>query len=190
MSIIVAVRKAGRIAIAADTMHFYGSRREHPDNLANGTKIRKVGASYIGGVGWSAYDNILGHYFKSLKRPPVLRNEEAIFECFLKLWRKLKDRYQVVNDQPEGDDPGPFADLDSNFMIVNRYGLFEVSSDLAVVQFEKYAAIGSAHKYAYGALHALYASNRTAQQLAIKAVEAGIHFDNNCGGEIECHDVA
>ncbi len=189
MSIIVAVRKGGRIAVAADTMHFCGSRREHPDNLTRSSKILKVGTSYIGGVGWRAYDNILQHYFRAMKRPPVLRDEVTIFDCFLKLWQKLRDKYQVVNDQPDDQDPGPFANIDSSFLVVNRRGIFEVSHDLSVVQFEQYAAIGSAEKYAFGALECLYETKRTARQIAVKAVGTAIHFDNHCGGEIECNDV-
>ena len=189
MSIIVAVSKANRIVIAADTMHFYGSRREHADNLANRPKVRKVGRSYIGSVGWSAYDNIMTHYFASAKRPPSLLNETAIFNCFLKMWRTLKDRYQVVNDQPQSDDPSPFANLDSEFVVVNRNGIFQVDSDLTVTRFEKYLAVGSGDKYAYGALHTSYNRMRTARQIAMQAVEAAIHFDTNCGGDIECISV-
>jgi ATP-dependent protease HslVU (ClpYQ) peptidase subunit len=189
MSIIVAVRKDGHPVIAADTMHFYGSRREHTDNLTNRPKIRKLGRSYVGGVGWSAYDNILTHYFQSRKRPPSLMNEMAIYDCFLKMWRTLRDRYQVVNDQPQSDDESPFANLDSEFIVVNRNGIFQVDSDLTVVQFEKYLAIGSGHKYAYGALHVLYGSRRTAEQIARAAVQAAIHHDTNCGGPIEAFRV-
>jgi len=190
MSIIVVVKKAGRTVLAADTMHFYGSRREHTDNLANRPKVRKVGTSYVGGVGWSVYDNIMTHYFKAMKRPPVLLNEMTIFDCFLKLWRTLKDRYQLVSDKPQGDEESPFANLDSEFVVVNRNGIFQVDADLTVTRFEKYLAIGSGDKYAYGSLHTLYDTKRGAKEIAVQAVQTAIHFDSTCGGEIECYEVA
>ncbi len=134
MSIIVAVNKGGRPVSAADTMHFYGSRREHTDNLTNRPKVRKIGASYVGGVGWSVYDNIMLHYFRSRKHLPALNNEMAIFDCFLRLWRALKDHCQIVNDQLQKEDESPFASLDSEFLVVNRHGIFQVDRDLTAAK--------------------------------------------------------
>ncbi len=189
MSIIVAVRKNGRTVIAADTMHSYGSRREHPDNIVSRPKIRKLGSSYIGGVGWSVYDNILAHHLKSVKRPPSLRSEAAVFEFFLRLWKQMRKHYQVVNDQPNPDDHSPFADLDSEFVVVNKHGMFQIDSDLSVMGFEKYVAVGSGDRYAYGALHALYETRRTAGQVAQAAVRAAMHFDQSCGGDVESFEI-
>jgi ATP-dependent protease HslVU (ClpYQ) peptidase subunit len=189
MSIIVAVRKAGSTVLAADTMHSYGSRREHPDNLVSHPKVYKLGNSYIGGVGWSVYGNIMEHYFKTLKRPPTFRDETSIFDFFLKLWRLMRKRYQVVNDQPDTDDRSPFANLDSEFVVVNTQGVFRVDSDLSVMRFAKYFAVGSGDKYAYGALHALYERRLTAERIAVQAAEAAVYYDQGCGGQIECFRV-
>jgi ATP-dependent protease HslVU (ClpYQ) peptidase subunit len=185
MSIIVAVQKNDSIVVAADTMHSTGSHREHADNLIERSKLRKIGRSYIGGVGWSVYDNILDHYLRALKRTPTLRNEAAIFDFFLKFWKALRDRYQVVNDQPDREDHSPFASLDSEFLIVNANGIFEVASDLTVMRFDKYVAIGSGDKYAYGVLFAQYNGKFTAEQMARTAAEAAVHFDQSCGGSID-----
>ena len=189
MSIIVAVRKGGQTVITADTMHTYGSRREHADNIVSRPKIRKIGSSYIGGVGWSVYDTILGHYFNSIKRPPALTNEMRVFDFFLKFWKLMRKNYQLVNDQPDTDDRSPFANLDSEFIVVNKHGMFQIDSDLTVMSFEKYVALGSGDRYALGALHALYGTKRTARQIAIVAAEAAVHFDQSCGGDIICHEV-
>jgi len=185
MSIVVAVKKNGRVAIAADTMHTTGSRREHIDNLVAQSKLRRVGRAVLGGVGWSVYDNILDHYLAGYRRAPQLRNEQAIFSFFLKFWKSLREKYQVVNDQPDREDRSPFCDLDSEFIVAHARGIFLVSSDLTVMQFEKYVATGSGDKYAYGALHILYDSRKTAEQVARQAVEAAVHFDQSCGGSIE-----
>lgn len=191
MSIIVGVHKNDRIVLAADTMHFYGNRREHPDNVACGAKVRRVGRSHVGGVGWTVYDNILEHYLHTQKRPPALGSERAIFDFFLKFWKVMRDKYQFVNDQSgdNHDEPSPFADLDSEFIVANRNGLFQVGTNLTVMRFEKYLAIGSGQQYAYGALHALYATSRTAEQIARQATQAAAYFDQGCGGEVECFAV-
>ncbi len=189
MSIVVAVKKNGNVAVAADTMHSSGTRREHPDNLIERSKLKKIGRSWLGGVGWSVYDNIIDHYLRSYKRAPALRNEQDIFVFFLKFWRVLRDKYQVVNDQPDRDDRSPFCDLDSEFIVVNPRGIFTVASDLTVMEFEKFVAIGSGDKYAYGALHALYDSRRSADAIARQAAEAAVHFDQSCGGTIDVEAV-
>jgi ATP-dependent protease HslVU (ClpYQ) peptidase subunit len=189
VSIVVAVKKNGQVAVAADTMHSTGSRREHPDNIVQRSKLRRVGRALIGGVGWSVYDNILDHYLASRRRPPVLKDERTIFDFFLKFWKVLGDKYQLVNEQTDRDDRSPFCDLDSEFMVVNPRGIYHVSSDLSVMQFEKYVAIGSGDKYAYGTLHALYGSRQPALAVARAAAEAAVHFDQSCGGELELVEV-
>ena len=185
MSVVVAVQKSGKIAIAADTMHLTGSRREHADNLARWSKLRRVGRSVLGGVGWSAYDNILDHYLRRRRARPSLKDEDAIFDFFLSLWRHMRSRYQLVNDQPDKDARSPFVDLDSQFIIANRSAIFAVNGELAVSRYTRYAAIGSGSHFAYGALHALYDSRRSAAQLATRAVGAAVHFDDSCGGTPE-----
>lgn len=185
MSIVVAVKKGGKVVIAADTMHSTGSRREHPDNIVQRSKLRPVGRSVIGGVGWSVYDNILDHYLATRKQRPALTNERAIFDFFLKFWKSLRDKYQMVNDQPDREDRSPFCDLDSEFIVANARAVYHVSSDLSVMQFEKYLAVGSGDRYAYGALHALYDTRQSAEWLARKAADAAVHFDQSCGGELE-----
>ena len=189
MSIIVAVNKNGQIAVAADTVHLYGTRREYRDNIVGRPKVRKIGRSYIGGVGWAVYDNILNHYVRSLKRMPTLRDEPAIFDFFLKLWKNLKDRYQVVNDQPVNEEQSPFASIDSEFLVANRQGIFQVDANLTVTRFARYTAIGSGDRFAHGVLYALFDSRLSAEQLARRAAEAAVYFDQDCGGEIEVYRV-
>ena len=185
MSIIVAVRKGDQIVLAADRMHSSGSRREHEENMVASAKLRRVGSCCLGGVGWSVYDNILDHYLGSFKRAPSLVSQEKVFEFFLKFWKAIRKKYQVVNDQPDRDDRSPFADIDAEFMIGSSKGIFAVSRDLSVMEFAQYAAIGSGEKYAYGALQALYKSKRTAEQIARAAVEAAVHFEQTCGGSTD-----
>jgi ATP-dependent protease HslVU (ClpYQ) peptidase subunit len=185
MSIIVAVQKDGAITIAADTMHATGAHREHPDNVEARSKLRPLGRSFIGGVGWAVYDNILEHYIQSIRKPPLLRDPREVFDFFLKFWQVMRKRYQLVNDQPERDDHSPFANLDSEFLVVNDDGIYHVASDLSVMKFAKYVAIGAGDKYAYGALHALYDSKLTVEQIARSATAAAIHFDQTCGGDVE-----
>lgn len=182
MSVVVAVCKNDKVAIAADTMHLTGSRREHADNLVRASKLRRIGRSVLGGVGWSVYDNIIDHYLRRNRNRPSLKDEDAIFDFFLKLWRHMREKYQLVNDQPDKDSRSPFADIDSQFIVASRTTIHAINSELAVSRYARFVVIGSGSHYAYGALHALYDSRRSAAQLATAAVRAAVHFDDSCGG--------
>ncbi len=183
MSIAVAVTKAGKTAIAADSQENFGDRKLLRSNHRS-EKILPVGASWVATTGWGLYDNILRDYL-ARRRPPRLSSDRDVFAFFLRFWKELRERYPLVNDQPHDDDPTPFADIDSSFLIANRAGIFQVSGNLSVTKFEEYYAIGSGASYALGALHALHDGDFDAPTLARRACAAAMAFDINCGGEID-----
>jgi ATP-dependent protease HslVU (ClpYQ) peptidase subunit len=144
--------------------------------------MRKVGDVYLGVTGWSVYDNILDDYLEG-KPVPALDTATSIYRFFLDLWQVMHDRYAFVRDQRDDDD-FPFGDLDASFIIQCATGIYLVSSNLTVTRFDRYYAIGSGSSYSLGALHALYASDRSASEIAHEAVAAGIAFDSQCGGDV------
>ncbi len=188
MSIAVAVRKRGRIVVAADSQDTFNDRRVLRDNHG-ASKIVRTGSSYIACTGWGVYDNILRDYLARGARPR-LGSERAVFAFFIAFWRQLHKRYQFVNDQvPDENAPSPFADLDSCFLVVNRSGLYYVTGNISVMAFKKYYAIGSGASYALGALHVLYDQDLSAEALARRACQAASTFDVYCGGDIDVHHV-
>jgi len=187
MSIVVAVRKAGRTAIASDSLTCFGPRRTAVENLRT-DKIRRVGSSYLAMTGWGVYTNILDDFLAKRKRAPSLRDEAAIFDFFLRFWKALQERYPFVDNHFSEDD-SPFTDLDASFLVVNKRGIFRVSNDLSVARFEQYDAIGSGADFALGALHTRYAQARDPHRLASDAVRSAIHFDVHCGGEVRAFEV-
>jgi ATP-dependent protease HslVU (ClpYQ) peptidase subunit len=124
------------------------------------------------------------------KKVPPLSDRRSVFSFFLKLWKTLHERYSFVNDQCGKEEESPFGDLDASFLIINAGGIFYVGSDMSVTQFESYFAIGAGSDYSLGALYALYDGGQDAEFLARKAVEAGIAFDNRCGGPIEVKKIS
>jgi ATP-dependent protease HslVU (ClpYQ) peptidase subunit len=186
MSIIVAVRKRGRTTVASDALYLTGAHKDYAENLADRSKIRRAGTSWIGMTGWSVYQNIFDHYL-SKTRVPALKDAEVIFDFFLKFWKSLRERYPFVKDQREGAD-SPFTDLDASFLVANRYGIFDIHGNMTVWQQKNYCAIGSGAPYAYGALHVLYEEGGGARRIAERAVESAVRFDDGCGGPIEVVD--
>lgn len=183
MSIAVAVFKNDTTVLAADSQENFGDRRLLRSNH-RAVKITPVGAAYLATTGWGLYENILEDYLGRVA-PPRLTSRRAVFAFFVRLWKELGKNYSLVNDQPHQDDPTPFADLDSSFLVASPGGIFFVSSNLSVTQFSQYYAVGSGASYALGALHALYDQDLDAETLARRACEAAIAFDIYCGGDID-----
>jgi ATP-dependent HslUV protease subunit HslV len=187
MSIAVAVKKNGVIAVAADTQENFGDRKVLRTNHRS-EKILRVGGSFLAATGWGLYDNVLRDYL-ARSRPPRFAGSGEVFRFFVKLWKDLRARYTLVNDQAHEDDPTPFADLDSSFLIVNPTGIYQVSGNMSVSVFEEYYAVGSGSPYALGAMSALYATDLDAEAIARTACRVAIEFDVFCGGDVDLFSV-
>ena len=179
MSIAVAVRKDARIVLATDSQTNLGSERVPAANLS-GAKFMQIGEAYMAATGWTLYSNILADVLGRRRAMPRLDGEVNIFKFFTRLWEELHERYNFVKDQADDAD-SPFGSLDSTFLVVCTQGIFGVASDLSVLRYERYFAIGSGAPIALGAVHALYESERNAEAIARDAASAAIDHDVYCG---------
>lgn len=186
MSIVVAVAKAGRAVMAADTQSTFGSKVLPPDNQAS-NKMRRIGASLLGRSGWGVYDNILDEVLDE-KPAPELADAAGIFRFFNELWRLLHRRYAFVNDQAKRKD-SPFGDLGGSFLVANRAGIFYVAPNLGVTRFERYFAIGTGADFALGALYQLHGREGDAERIARDAVATAIALNVQCGGDTRVLEV-
>ena len=179
MSIAVAVRKGARIVLATDSQTNLGSERVPAENLS-GPKFMQIGDAYMAATGWTLYSNILADVLGRRRATLRLDTEANIFRFFTGLWGDLHERYNFVKDQADDAD-SPFGSLDSTFIVVCAKGIFGVASDLSVLRYERYFAIGSGAPIALGAVHALYESERDAEEIARSAALAAIDHDVYCG---------
>ena len=179
MSIAVAVRKNARIVLATDSQTNLGSERVPAANLS-GPKFMPIGDVYLAATGWTLYSNIFADVLGRRRAVPRLDSETNIFKFFTGLWVELHERYNFVKDQADDAD-SPFGSLDSTFLVVCARGIFGVASDLSVLRYERYFAIGSGAPVALGAVHALYESESDAEALARSAALAAIDHDVYCG---------
>ena len=182
MSIAVAVRKKSRIALATDSQTNLGSERVPAANLS-GPKYMQIGDAYLAATGWTLYSNILADVLARRRGMPRLDSEANIFKFFTRLWEDLHERYNFVKDQADDAD-SPFGSLDSTFLVACPRGIFGVASDLSVLRYERYFAIGSGAPVALGAVHALYDSELDAEAIARGAAGAAIDHDVYCGHPI------
>lgn len=186
MSILVAVEKGPTLALAADSRTNFDTFTVPVENL-RAEKIREVGEALLGWAGWAVYENLLDEHLRDHKKVN-LASRQAVFRFFLDFWLAIRDRYTFVEDRAAAEDT-PFADLDTEFLVVHRQGIFHVASHLAVAEFQRFYAIGAGADYALGALHALYDQDLDASALARRAVETAMAFSPDCGGPVNVRTI-
>jgi ATP-dependent HslUV protease subunit HslV len=185
MTTIVAVRKNGYAAIAADTLTTFGNTRLHASQDASHDKILRIGDSYVGVCGSAAHHLVLSSLLA--KTPDVqLNSKAAIFETFRKLHPILKEECFL---NPKEDEEDPYESSQITALIANSRGIFAIYSMREVFEYTQYWAIGSGHEFSLGAMLQAYARNDEATEIARAGVDAGIAFDKNSAAPITIYSV-
>jgi len=180
MSTVVAVKKAGKICIAADSLTSFGDLKLSSKYDAAHDKILQFDENYLGIVGSAAHQLVLESIFASKKIADKkinidLSSRLSIFESFRTLHPILKEKY-FLNAKDEDDDPYESTQIDA--LIANPFGIFGIHSLREVTEYNRFWAIGSGAEYALGAMFALYNSASTAEEIAHIGVAAGAEFNN------------
>ncbi len=180
MSTVVAVKKAGKICIAADSLTSFGDLKLSSVYDAAHDKILRFDENYLGIVGSAAHQLVLESVFASKKVVDKkididLSSRLSIFESFRTLHPILKEKY-FLNAKDEDDDPYESTQIDA--LIANPFGIFGVHSLREVTEYNKFWAIGSGAEYALGAMFAVYDTAASAEEVAHAGVAAGAEFNN------------
>ena len=131
MTTIVAVRKNGYAAIAADTLTTFGNTRLHASQDASHDKILQIGNSYVGVCGSAAHHLVLSSLLA--KTPDVqLNSKAAIFETFRKLHPILKEECFL---NPKEDEEDPYESSQITALIANSHGIFAIYSMREVFEY-------------------------------------------------------
>lgn len=185
MTTIVAVRKNGYAAIAADTLTTFGNTRLHASQDASHDKILRIGDSFVGVCGSAAHHLVLSNLLA--KTPDVqLNSKEAIFETFRRLHPILKEECFL---NPKEDDEDPYESSQITALIANASGIFAIYSMREVFEYTQFWGIGSGHEFALGAMHQAYSRCDDAAEIARTGVETGIAFDKNSDAPITLYEV-
>ena len=185
MTTIVAVKKNGIVAIAADTLTTFGNTRLPAAMDSSHDKILHIGNSHIGVCGSAAHHLVLANLLG--KSPDVqLNSKEAIFETFRKLHPVLKEECFL---NPKEDEEDPYESSQITALIINASGLYGIFSMREVFEYTQYWAIGSGHEFALGAMQHAYSRFDSATDIARAGVEAGIAFDKNSAAPITLYTV-
>lgn len=184
MSTVVAVKKDGIIVIGADTLTKYGDSKQNAELINTYSKIVKAGDNYIAYVGDASFSHILASYFNGIKNVPLLNSPQIIFETARELHKSLKEDYFL---NPESEDDDDFEPSRLECLIVNSSGIFGLYSLRSVDEFTKYYSFGTGSRYALGAMHTLYNTDATAEQIARAGLEAAAYFDDSTDSPFEIY---
>jgi ATP-dependent HslUV protease subunit HslV len=187
VSTIAVVKKHGTVAIAADTLTTFGTRKVSAVHNRQPSKILRLGASFVGFTGWSVHMQVLERIFRTMSEPPPLSSVTDIFEVLLALHPRLKQEYFLV---PRGDEGDAYEPSHLNLVIANAHGIFGAYSMRDVLEYERFWASGSGSSYALGAMQAVYDGPHEALSIAEAAVRAAIEFDESTGGPVESYVVS
>ena len=175
MTTLVAVRKGGSIAIAADSLTTFGDLKLAAEFDRSYDKILRHRDSYIGLCGSAAHQLVFESLLKEGKDID-LSSKGAIFETLRKLHPVLKEQHFL---NPKEDEEDPYESTQITALVANPRGIFGVYSMREVFEYTRFWAIGSGREFALGAMHSLYGRLKTAEAIARAGVECGAMFDKN-----------
>lgn len=186
MTTLVVVKKAGQVAMAADSLVTFGDTSlSHRFEL--NSKIFKVetpaGLSYVGMAGTVAHFPVLRKAMATLPKEQLrLGSRDEVFDTFVKLHPMLKESFFL---QTKEDDNDPYESSQFTVIIANATGIYGLYSYREVFEFKEFWGIGSGRSFALGAMHASWDKAKTAREVALAGMNAGCEFDKNSGGPIE-----
>jgi ATP-dependent HslUV protease, peptidase subunit HslV len=183
MGTLVAVRKEGQVCIGTNASNL---REPWIRGALHSTPhcILKVGESYVGLASSVAYQQAFEHAIASLnpRRIPSLASRQEIYSFFTSLHETLRNS-SGMNVAYQSNQEFEWSPM--NAIIANRSGLYRVDSSRGVYEFTSYWAYGAAESFALGALYATYPiSEFSAQDIAVKSLEAASQFDSVATGDI------
>ncbi|MBX3075191.1 hypothetical protein KF707_08180 [Candidatus Obscuribacterales bacterium] len=184
MTILVAVKKNGRIWMGADRITTFGS--EYTTDLVNASKIIKLKHAYLATSGYTLLDNIIEHLYEHNHKmmESEFKNRAQVFQFFLEMFTEMKKTYTLVDTGKE-----TYAGIYNVFLLVTPKSIYGVSNNLSVHEYDRYAAKGAGSDYSQGTLYALYDLIDDGHELARVALEAACHFSIYCKEPIDILEV-
>ena len=155
---LIAAQKNGVVCIAKNKLS-KGTNEE--------VKILTIGDSYFGIHAKANTCQAVEQHFQEREGPIILNSSEEIFAELLPLLVALKKA---------GSPP-----IALNALVVNPFGIFNVSSIVSVIECERFYAIGHRYKRALGAMEMLYNRESSSEEIVRRASVITAHPDTESG---------
>jgi ATP-dependent protease HslVU (ClpYQ) peptidase subunit len=184
MTILVAVKKNGRVFCGADRMTTFGN--EYATDLVNGSKIIKLKHGYVATTGYSLLDNVIEHLYKTNSKlvDNTFADRHEVFGCFLALYNEMKKSYTLIDSGKE-----TYANFHNAFLVVTAKSIFGISSNLSVHEYDKFAARGAGSDYSLGCLYGCYDLLDDGFEIARMALEAACRYSIYCKEPLDILEV-
>ena len=173
MSTICAVRKNGKICLAADTATAFGDMVASSDLVESHSKMFCHGDTWFGIIGSVAHSFALREALCQAESLDF-SSSDAIYRSFLDLHPILKEETFLKTDEEEDD---PYESGQMEVLLVNGSGLYTVHSYRDVIAYTKFWALGSGSDFALGAMRAVY-DTLECEEVVQRGVEVGAEFDS------------
>lgn len=184
MTILVAVKKNGRVFLGADRITTFGN--EYHTDLVGGQKIIKLRHAYLATSGYTLMDNVIEHLVttshKMVDNP--FRNRADVFAFFLELYGELRKTYTLTDTGKE-----TYAGIYNVFFVVTPRAIYGIANNMSVSEYPQYAAKGSGSDYSLGCLYSVYDSVDDGYELVRLALEAACHFSVYCKEPLDIIEV-
>ncbi len=190
MTTVVVVKKAGQVAIAADTLVTFGDTRLSHRYEAN-SKLFKVdavgGPAWVGMAGTVAHFPVLRKAMQALPKDQLrLHSKDEVFDTFTRLHPLLKETFFL---QTKEEDNDPYESSQYSVLIANAGGIFGLYSYREVFEFKEFWGVGTGRGFALGAMHAAWSRAKTAREVDEAGVVAGCEFDRNSAVPVEVYTI-
>ncbi len=184
MTILVAVKKNGKVYLGSDRITTFGN--EYVTDLVRGSKIIKLKHAYLATSGYSLLDNIIEHLYRNNHKmmENTFSDRSHVFSFFLELYNELKKSFTLV--EPGKDT---FASMYNVFLVVTPTSIYGVSTNLSVSEYPRFAARGAGSDYSVGCLYGLYDVLDDGLELTRVALEAACHFNVYCKEPLDILEV-
>lgn len=184
MTILVAVKKNGRVFCGADRMTTFGN--EYATDLVNGSKIIKLKHGYVATTGYSLLDNVIEHLYKTNSKlvDNTFADRHEVFGFFLALYNEMKKSYTLIDSGKE-----TYANFHNAFLVVTAKSIYGISSNLSVHEYDKFAARGAGSDYSLGCLYGCYDLLDDGFEIARMALEAACRYSIYCKEPLDILEV-
>ncbi len=190
MTTVVVVKKAGQVAIAAETLVTFGDTRlSH--RFESNSKLFKVdavgGPAWVGMAGTVAHFPVLRKAMQALPKDQLrLHSKDEVFDTFTRLHPLLKETFFL---QTKEEDNDPYESSQYSVLIASAGGIFGLYSYREVFEFKEFWGVGTGRGFALGAMHAVWNKAKTAREVAEAGIAAGCEFDRNSAGPVELYTI-
>lgn len=184
MTILVAVKKDGRIFLGADRITTFGS--EYVTDLVDGSKIIKLKHGYIATSGYALIDNVVEHLYKSDHKlvENTFNDRSEVFSFFLELYTEMKKTYNLVDSGKE-----TYANFHNVFLLVTARSIFGVASNMTVFEYDRFVSKGAGEDLALGCLYGTYDLLSDGFEITRLALEAACKFSVYCKEPLDIIEV-